>query len=146
MDPTLDGYGLWTLIEEVTSASGFKIGENCGGYLRQLVISGNDRLRDALNNLSDPQAGQPRATLRSLLQSEWGRRWHGELVLLELPVAARAASEILQTEAQLNALRYVGQMMSEARREGITQNGFTVLQESSFFSAERALCPIWPFC
>lgn len=141
MDPTLDEYGLWTVIEEVTSASGFEIGEDCKGHLEAyLIIPANNRLRDDLNNLIE-QEGGPRATLKPLLQSEWGKRWQRELVLLELHVAVRAASEILRTEAQLNTLRYVGQMMSLARQEGVT-----VLHEWSFYSAHKALCPMWPFC
>jgi hypothetical protein len=140
VEPMSDEYGLWAVIEDVTRASGFQIEPGCEANLRQLVLAGNDRLRNDLQNLTIEVAG-PRATLNPLSQSEWGRRWQRELMLLEVPVAVRAASEILRTEAQLNLLRYVGQMMSVARQEGIT-----TLHEWSFHSARMQLCPMWPFC
>jgi hypothetical protein len=141
VDPMLDEFGLWSLIQDVAMASRFAIGDDCRGHLQEnLVKPGNYRLRNDLNGLIEEENG-PRATLKPLLESEWGRRWHRELVLLERPVAVRAASEILRAEAQLNTLRYVGQMMSVARQEGVT-----VLHEWSFWSAHKALCPMWPFC
>jgi hypothetical protein len=144
VDPTLDRYGLWTVIQDVTIPSDFVITEGCEFHLKDLVERMNRKLDDELHRLITEEEGPrptptPRATLTPLSQSEWGKRWRRELVLLEVPVAERAASEILQTEARLTLLRYLGQMMSVAR-----QDNFTDLHEWSFNSAGAQLAERHP--
>ena len=140
-----DNYGLWLMAKEVIDASGYSLTPECEGYLQQFIEDGELNLRNTLQDLirvgQTQPYDQPYAVEEVLRQSsglEW--RWLEDITLLEPVVAVRVGSEILQAEARLNMLRFVGEMMNIARREGLTE-----LHEGSFGGAHQ-LCPIWPFC
>ena len=64
----LDEYGLWSLVEEVTSNSGFDFTPDCRHAVMSFVERGNTELHLALEGLGDGDvSGTPREILQGVL-------------------------------------------------------------------------------